>query len=81
MPQIQGIKGEVVLVYCESLITQEMGYHRLSRRVNKMGLKKDIYNSSIEELTIASIFVYDHLGLEFCRDLKRREWKNVTENI
>ena len=30
MPQIQGIKGEAVVVYCESLITKEMGYHRLS---------------------------------------------------
>ena len=37
MPQIQGIKGEAVVVYCEPLITQEMGYHRLSRRVKKMG--------------------------------------------
>jgi hypothetical protein len=46
MPQIQGINGEAVFVYCEPLITQEMGYHRLSRRVNKMGLKMDIYKSS-----------------------------------
>jgi hypothetical protein len=38
MPQIQGIKGEAVVAYCESLITQEMGCPRLSRRVNKMGI-------------------------------------------
>ncbi len=37
MPQIFGIKGEAVVVYCEPLITKEMGYHRLSKRVNKMG--------------------------------------------
>jgi hypothetical protein len=37
MHQIQGIKGEAVVVYCEPLITQEMGCPRLSRRVNKMG--------------------------------------------
>ncbi|MEE8553029.1 MAG: hypothetical protein V3S72_06985 [Desulfobacterales bacterium] len=33
MPQIQGIKGEAVVVYCKPLITQEMGYPRLSRPV------------------------------------------------
>ncbi len=57
MPQIQGIKGKVVLVYFEPLITQKMGYHRLSRRVNKMGLKMDIYNSLGKELLIG-IFIY-----------------------
>jgi hypothetical protein len=30
MPQIRGIKGEVVVVYCEPLITKEMGCYRLS---------------------------------------------------
>jgi hypothetical protein len=39
MPQIRGIKGEVVVVYCEPLITKEMGCHRLSRRVNKIEIK------------------------------------------
>jgi hypothetical protein len=38
MPQIRGIKGKAVVVYCELLITKEMGYYKLSRRVNKMGL-------------------------------------------
>jgi hypothetical protein len=36
MPHIRGIKCEAVVVYCEPLITREMWYHRLSRRVNKM---------------------------------------------
>jgi hypothetical protein len=36
MPQIQGVKGEAVVVYRKSLTTQEMGYPRLSRRVNNM---------------------------------------------
>jgi len=36
MPQIQGITGEAVVAYCESLITKEMEYNGLSRRVNKM---------------------------------------------
>jgi len=36
MRQIRGIKGEAVVNYCEPLITKEMAYHRLSRRVNKM---------------------------------------------
>jgi hypothetical protein len=39
MPQIRGIKGEVVVVYCEPLITKEMGCHRLSRRANKIEIK------------------------------------------
>jgi hypothetical protein len=37
MPQIQGSKGEAVVVYRESLLTKEMVYHGLSQRVNKMG--------------------------------------------
>jgi hypothetical protein len=36
IPHICGIKGEAVVLYCEPLITKEMGYHRLSRRVNKI---------------------------------------------
>jgi hypothetical protein len=36
MLQIQGVEGEAVVCYCEPLTTQEMGYHRLSQRVNKM---------------------------------------------
>jgi hypothetical protein len=36
MLQIQGAKGEAVVCYCEPLTTQEIGYHRLSQRVNKM---------------------------------------------
>jgi hypothetical protein len=59
MPQIQGIKGKVVFVYFEPLITQKMGYHRLSRRVNKMGLKMNHYNSPLEVLMICTyIYVF-----------------------
>ena len=36
MPQLQGVKGLAVVVYAESLTTQQIRYHRLSRRVNKM---------------------------------------------
>jgi len=36
MPQVQGVRSQAVVNYCELLATQEMGYHRLSRRVNKM---------------------------------------------
>ena len=42
MPQICGVKGEAVAIYCEPLTTKEMGYHRLSRRVNKT-VKKDSF--------------------------------------
>ena len=80
MPQIQGIKGEAVPLQrdCEPLITQEMGYPRLSRRVNKMGFCSKMYISLIEELRkyiqtykmhnkikhikYFSRFVYDQLG-------------------
>jgi len=37
MLQIQDIKNEAVVVYCESLITKEMGCPKLSRRATKMG--------------------------------------------
>jgi len=34
MPQIRGGRVEAVVNYCETLTTKEMGYHRLSQRVN-----------------------------------------------
>ncbi len=34
--QMQGVKGEAVVVYADPLTTQQMLYHRLSRRVNNM---------------------------------------------
>jgi hypothetical protein len=40
-------KGEAVVAYREPVATQKMGCHRLSRRVNKMGFKIDIYNELI----------------------------------
>jgi len=40
MPQIRGVKGEAVVIYCEPLTTKEMGYPRLSHGVNKT-VKKD----------------------------------------
>ena len=42
MLQIQGVKGEAVVNYAEPLTTQEMQYHRLSRRVNNRP-KKALY--------------------------------------
>jgi hypothetical protein len=36
MPQIQGVKGEAVVLYREPLTTQEMWDYRLSRRVKNM---------------------------------------------
>ena len=32
--QVRGVKGEAVVIYREPLKTKEMGYYRLSRRVN-----------------------------------------------
>ncbi len=39
MPQIQGVGGEAAVSYCEPSTTPKMGYHRLSRRVNKIEIK------------------------------------------
>ena len=38
MPQIQGIEGEAVVVYCEPLITKKMVYHRLSPKGKQNGI-------------------------------------------
>ena len=38
--QIQGVKGEAVVIYCEPLTTKEMWFYRLSRRVNNAVLEK-----------------------------------------
>ncbi|MBW2194078.1 MAG: hypothetical protein JRF37_00500 [Deltaproteobacteria bacterium] len=35
---MQGVKGEAVVVYADPLTTQQMLYHRLSRRVNNMAV-------------------------------------------
>ncbi len=51
MLQLQGIKGEAVVAYRNPLITQEVGCHRLSRRVNKMKVKIDFCTSLMEEFT------------------------------
>jgi hypothetical protein len=39
MPQMQGGKGEAIANYREPFSTQQMGYHRLSLRVNKIEKK------------------------------------------
>jgi hypothetical protein len=40
MLQIQGVKGEAVVIYCEPLTTKKMGCHRLSRRINKIEINQ-----------------------------------------
>ena len=42
MPQILGVKGEAVDIYCEPLTTKEMEYYRLSHRANNT-VKKDSF--------------------------------------
>jgi hypothetical protein len=54
MPQVQGVEGEAVVCYAEPLTTQEMRYHRLSRRVNNMAslsLFVDVTPSEFAKLT------------------------------
>jgi hypothetical protein len=45
MPQIQGVKGEAVVSYCEPLTTLEMGYHPAKGGKGKQneGPKKESY--------------------------------------
>jgi hypothetical protein len=43
-------KGEAVVIYCEALATEEMGYHRLSRAVNKEGVKSRSYNTPMDDI-------------------------------
>ena len=59
----QSIKGEAVIIYRESLITQKMGYHRFSRRVNKMKIKNDIYTSSIDYRRYTKIWISQAIHL------------------
>jgi len=39
MPQMQGRKDDAVVGYREPFLTQQMGYHRVSQRVNKIEKK------------------------------------------
>jgi hypothetical protein len=50
MPEIQGVKGEAIVSYAELLTTRELGYPRLSRRVNKTK-KNESHISPIEEIS------------------------------
>ncbi len=52
MPQVRGVKGEAVVIYCEPLTTKEMGYYRLSRRVNNT-VKKPLFL----EITLGCVFI------------------------
>ena len=42
MAQVRGVKGKAAVIYCEPLTTKEMGYYRLSRRVNNT-VKKPLF--------------------------------------
>jgi len=48
---MQGVKGLAVVVYAEPLTTKQMGYHRLSRRVNKRSNFFYIHISSIGKIS------------------------------
>ena len=50
MPQIQGVEGEAVVIYRELSTTQEVRYHRLSPRVNKMAVFPSFLDISCSEL-------------------------------
>jgi len=48
--QIQGVKGEAVVLYCEPLTTKEMRRPRLSRRVNNTAILRallELTNSDV----------------------------------
>jgi hypothetical protein len=53
MPQMQGVKGETVVVYADPFTTKQMRYHRLSRRVNNMTVFPDfldITHSGLQDM-------------------------------
>jgi hypothetical protein len=55
MPQIQGVTGEAVVNYCKPVTTPKMGYHRLSRRVNKTDIKlKNSYLTDGRDIKMSS---------------------------
>ena len=47
---MQGVEGEAVVVYADPLTTQQMLYHRLSRRVNNMAVFLDITRGEFHEI-------------------------------
>jgi hypothetical protein len=50
MPEIRGVKGEAIVGYAELLTTREVGYHRLSQRVNKRKKKNENHIPPMEEV-------------------------------
>jgi hypothetical protein len=48
MSQLPSVKGEAVVIYCEPLTTKEMGYYRLSPRVNNTVKKATITGGNQE---------------------------------
>ena len=50
MLQIRGSKGEAVDATANPLVTKQMVYHWLSRRVNKMEKKHRLWNSPLQEI-------------------------------
>jgi hypothetical protein len=51
MPRLQGVKGLAVVVCAEALTTQQMRYHRLSRRVNKTESFFEVHISSMGDIS------------------------------
>ncbi len=45
MSHVRGIKGEAVVIYCDPLITKDMGYNRLSQRINNIEIKYKVHIS------------------------------------
>ena len=60
-PRSKTSEGEAVVGYREPLATKEMGYYRLSRRVNKMENIFSNYFSFMEEISIiTTIYEFDN---------------------
>ena len=63
MPQVRGVKGEAVVIYCEPLTTKEMGYYRLSRRVNNTVNKPLFPEITLGCVSIEAYVLYQSLCL------------------
>jgi hypothetical protein len=54
---MQGVKGEAVVVYADPLTTQQMLYHRLSRRVNNMAVVYATVGSTLDTCCMNPVYV------------------------
>ena len=70
IPQIQGVKGEAVLGYCEPLTTQEMWYHTAFPKGKKQGdlllIQDYTFGEFLNDLNLSQILVWLLINNDLC---------------